>query len=187
MSKRLSETKVMITNARLSYAHLFEPRSVSGGPAKYSVSILIDKSDTETVEMVKKAIQAAKEAGAAKLGGAKSVRLPLRDGDVDRPEDEVYAGCYFLNANSASAPQVVALHKDAAGKTVHLGPDDVYSGCYANVTVNFYAYNASMNKGIAAGLGNVQKVADGDRLGGGSRAEDDFDFEDAQVSDDWMA
>ena len=55
---------------------------------------------------------------------------------------------------------------------------EVYSGCYGRLTLNFYAYNANGNKGVAAGLGNVQKLEDGEPLGGFTRAEDDFTAED---------
>ncbi len=77
--------------------------------------------------------------------------------------------------------------KDSAtGRAIRLGEDEVYSGCYARVSVNFYGYNAAGNKGIACGLGNVQKVEDGERLGGGSSAEEDFEFEEVDVEDDFL-
>ena len=185
-----SDTKVIIAGARLSYANLFEPRAFEGQEPKYSVSILIDKEDEATVALIQKAVKNAGEAGSEKYGKkfGTGLRTPLRDGDVDRPDDENYQGCYFINANSKNAPQVVGKLRDPnTGKPLPLGPEDVYSGCYANVSVNFYPYNVSGNKGVAAGLNNVQKVADGERLSGASSATDDFEFEDAEFDDDFLA
>lgn len=165
-------TKVTTGKVRLSYAHLFEPHAIDGNEPKYSVSVIIPKSDKETLQAIKEAVAEAKEQGKSKWGGKvpANVKTPLRDGDVDREGDEAYAGCYFLNANSKNKPGIVDINVQPI-----LDSTEVYSGCYARLTLNFYAYNANGNKGIAAGLGNVQKLADGEPLGGFTRAEDDFD------------
>lgn len=165
-------TKVTTGKVRLSYAHLFEPHAIDGNEPKYSVSVIIPKSDKETLQAIKEAVNEAKEQGKGKWGGKvpANVKTPLRDGDVDREGDEAYAGCYFLNANSKNKPGIVDINVQPI-----LDSTEVYSGCYARLTLNFYAYNANGNKGIAAGLGNVQKLADGEPLGGFTRAEDDFD------------
>lgn len=165
-------TKVTTGKVRLSYAHLFEPHAIDGNEPKYSVSVIIPKSDKETLQAIKEAVNEAKEQGKSKWGGKvpANVKTPLRDGDVDREGDEAYAGCYFLNANSKNKPGIVDINVQPI-----LDATEVYSGCYARLTLNFYAYNANGNKGIAAGLGNVQKLADGEPLGGFTRAEDDFD------------
>lgn len=165
-------TKVTTGKVRLSYAHLFEPHAIDGNEPKYSVSVIIPKSDKETLQAIKEAVNEAKELGKGKWGGKvpANVKTPLRDGDIDREGDEAYAGCYFLNANSKNKPGVVDINVQPI-----LDSTEVYSGCYARLTLNFYAYNANGNKGIAAGLGNVQKLADGEPLGGFTRAEDDFD------------
>ena len=159
-------------NTRLSYFHGWEPTSINGGPERYSVSVLIPKDDKETVQSIERAIDAAIEEGIAKFGGKKpnkaAIKLPLRDGDTER-EDEAYAGHWFINANSKTAPQIV----DKAVKPI-LDRDEVYSGCYARVSLNFYAFNSNGNKGIACGLGNIQKIRDGEPLGGRSSAMDDF-------------
>ena len=97
------------------------------------------------------------------------LKTPLRDGDLERPDDEAYAGCYFINANSASAPGIV----DADRQPV-IDRSEVYSGVYGRASINFYAFNSNGNKGIACGLNNLQKIKDGEPLGGKSRAEDDF-------------
>lgn len=168
------KTKVITGTVRLSYAHIWEPAAINGGEEKYSVSLVIPKSDKATIAKIRVAIDAAIEEGIGKFGGKKpnknTLKLPLRDGDAERPEDEVYADCYFVNANSKTPPQVV----DTRVQPI-LDQSEVYSGCYARVSVTFYAFNSNGNKGIACGLGNIQKVRDGEPLGGASRAEDDFD------------
>ena len=182
------DTKVVTGKVRLSYANIFEPRSINGSEPKYSVSLIIPKDDTQQIEVIRQAIENAKERDKHKWGGKipANLKLPLRDGDLERPDDEAYANSYFINANSTKPPAVVGLHKDAAtGKAIRLTEEEVYSGCYARVSINFYGFNAAGNKGIACGLGNVQKIEDGERLGGGSSAEEDFDFEEVE-DDDWI-
>lgn len=169
-------------NTRLSYFHGWYPVSINNGPEKYSVSVLIPKDDVETINAINKAIDAAIEEGVAKFGGKKpnkaAIKIPLRDGDVER-DDEAYKGHYFLNANSITAPQIV----DKAVKPI-LDRDEVYSGCYARVSLSFYAFNSNGNKGVACGLGNIQKIRDGEPLGGRTSAVDDFKTED---TDDFLA
>lgn len=173
MAKTTNKTKVITgMNTRLSYFHGWEPISINGGAEKYSVSVLIPKDDKETLSAINDAIDAAIEEGIAKFGGKKpnraAIKLPLRDGDVER-DDEAYKGHYFINANSKTAPQIV----DRAVKPI-LERSEVYSGCYARVSLNFFAFNSNGNKGIACGLGNIQKVRDGEPLGGRTTAADDF-------------
>ena len=171
---------------RWSYANVWEPKSINGGTPKYSVSLIIPKSDKVTVEKIKKAIQAAYEDGQSKLkGNGKSVpslsviKTPLRDGDLERPDDEAYANSYFINANSATAPGIV----DADRNTI-IDRSEVYSGVYGRASINLYAFNSNGNKGIACGLNNLQKIKGGEPLGGKSRAEDDFATED---DDDFLS
>ena len=167
-------TKVIVL-CRFSYLHCWEPDSVNGGDPKYSVSAIIPKSDTKTVNAIKAAIEQAKKDSVSKWGGKvpANLKLPLRDGDIDRPDDEAYAGCYFFNANSRQAPQVV----DSKVQPI-LDQSEVYSGCYGKISVTFYGYNSNGNRGIAAGLGNIQKLKDGESLGGRTSAADDFQTED---------
>lgn len=188
----MNDTKVMLRGVRLSYPNLFEPKGFEGQEPKYSASLIIPKDDKESLKVVKQAIENAKEK-AVEEGTWKgnkvpaNLRLPVRDGDEERSEDDVYADAYFINANSKYAPAVVGKTKDrSTGKAIELGEDDVYAGCYVNVTVNFYGYSAAGNNGIAAGLGNVQKEADGENLGGRSSAESDFDFEEVDSDDDFL-
>lgn len=180
----MKNTTKIITgkNTRLSYFHGWDPVSINNGPEKYSVSVLIPKDDVETINAINKAIDAAIEEGVAKFGGKKpnkaAIKIPLRDGDVER-DDEAYKGHYFVNANSITIPQIV----DKAVKPI-LDRDEVYSGCYARVSLSFYAFNSNGNKGVACGLGNIQKIRDGEPLGGRTSAADDFKTED---TDDFLA
>ena len=183
MAKFANPTKVITgVKTHWSYANVWEPKSINGGAPKYSVSLIIPKSDTVTVGKIKDAIKAAYEEGQSKLKGnnksvpaLSSIKTPLRDGDLDRPDDATYKGCYFINANSATAPGIV----DAARQPI-LERSEVYSGVYGRASINFYAFNSNGNKGIACGLNNLQKISDGEPLGGKTRAEDDFADEDEE-------
>ena len=170
---RVNPTKVVTGVVRLSYANVWEPKSINGGAEKFSVSLIIPKADTKTLGAIQKAIDSAIEEGRGKFGGKvpskATLKLPLRDGDVDRPDDEAYTNCYFINANSSSAPEIV----DKSLNPI-LNRSEVYSGVYARVSINFYAFNSNGNRGIACGLGNIQKVRDGEPLGGKTSASDDF-------------
>ena len=174
-------SKVVTGKVRFSYANVWEPKSINGSEEKYSVSLIIPKSDAKTVEEIQVAMEEAKQEGIAKFGGKipANLKLPLRDGDIDRPDDEAYQGCYFINANSKDKPQIV----DKKVKPI-LAPNEVYSGCYGRASINFYAFNQNGNKGIACGLGNLQKLEDGEPLSGHSRAEDDFE---AYGEDDFLS
>ena len=165
-------TKVVTGIVRLSYANVWEPASINGSKPKYSVSLIIPKGDSKTIADINAAIDAAIQEGAAKFGGKipnkAALKLPLRDGDIER-DDEAYKGSYFVNANSTTAPEVV----DRSLQRI-LDRNEVYSGCYARVSINFYAFNSNGNRGLACGLGNIQKVRDGEPLGGKTSAADDF-------------
>ena len=178
MANKVNNPMKVITgpDTRWSYANVWEPKAINGGTPKYSVSLIIPKSDTVTIKKIEAAIEAAYKEGEAKLkGNGRSVpalsvlKTPLRDGDAERPDDEAYANAYFVNANSATAPGIV----DADRQPI-LDRSEVYSGVYGWASINFYAFNSNGNKGIACGLNNLQKIRDGEPLGGKSRAEDDF-------------
>ena len=177
-NQKVSNPMKVITgpDTRWSYANVWEPKSINGGAPKYSVSLIIPKSDTKTVNKIKAAIQAAYEEGAAKLKGNSNsvpalaaIKTPLRDGDVERPDDPAYAGAYFINANSATAPGIV----DADRNPV-LTRSEVYSGVYGRASISLYAFNSNGNKGIACGLNNLQLIRAGEPLGGKASAESDF-------------
>lgn len=182
----VSSTKVVTGKIRFCYAHVFEPSAVNeGDDPKYSVCLLIPKEDEATLKKIENAVKAAIELGKSKLADKNgrvpsSIKLPLRDGDDERGDDPAFAGCYFINANSTRKPSIV--DKDL---NPIMSKDEFYSGCYGRASINFYAYSVQ-SKGIAAGLNNLQKLADGEPLAGGSSAEDDFGGDNAYADDDLM-
>lgn len=161
----MKATEVVTGEVRLSYANIFEPKAMEEGETKkYSSAILIPKTDKATVAKINAAIEAAKQEGKGKWGGKIPgvLKLPLRDGDDEKPDDENYAGMWFLNASSVRKPQIVDQNLNEV-----LDKEAVYSGCFARVALNFYAF-AGKQKGIAVGLNAIKKTKDGDALSGGS-------------------
>lgn len=164
--------KVVTGVVRLSYAHVWEPAKIGeNGKEKYSVSLIIDKNDTDTINKINQAIDAAIQEGVGKFGvkipNKAALKLPLRDG-LEK-DDPAYENAYFLNANSNTAPQIVDKNVQPI-----LDRGECVSGDYARVSISFYAYNVNGNKGVACGLGNIQVVRKGEPLGGKSNAESDF-------------
>lgn len=180
MSNKISTgtTKVITgKDTRWSYVHVYEPQSINGSNPKYSVSLIIPKNDNATIGKIKAAIELAYSDGASKLKGngrtcppLAALKTPLRDGDIERPDDPAYANSFFINANSTSAPGVVDINCQPI-----IDHSEVYSGCYGRASISFYAYNANGNKGIACTLNHLQKIKDGEPLGGvRASAESDF-------------
>lgn len=169
--------KVITSVVRFSYLNANEPKATTeGGVPKYSVSLIIPKSDTALVEKFRKAIEAAYKEGEFKLRGTgktvpaiTAIKNPLRDGDLERPDDPAYKDSYFVNANSTTKPEVV----DAALNPI-IETSEIYSGIYGRASVTFYAFNNNGNKGIACGLNHLQKIRDGEPLGSKASAESDF-------------
>jgi len=178
----VASTKVVTGTVRLSYLHIWEPATAPGSTeAKYSASLIISKNDTATIEKIKAAVEAAIEQGKGKWGGKRpaKLKLPLRDGDEERPEDDAYANSYFLNANAKTKPGIVD-----AGVNPILEQDEVYSGCYGKASVTFYAFDSNGNRGIACGLNHIMKTKDGDALSGRTSAEEDF--KDVDTDDNFL-
>lgn len=181
---KVKDTKVVIGPCRLSYTHVFNKYTPDGDAStgKYMTNVLIPKSEKATVNAIKQAIEAAKkQATVSKWGGKepKKLDLPLRDGDTDKEDDDVYADCYFINAKSNTRPGVCDKHKNPI-----TDEDEIYSGVWAYVSVNFYGYDVSGNRGVACGLNNIMKFKDDDRLGGRASAESDFEDIDNEDDDD---
>lgn len=166
-------TNVTTGKVRLSYVNVFEPRSAGEGQEpKYSVMLLIPKTDTETMSRISAAIEEAKNQGlAGKWNGVvpPNLKTPIKDGDgVKEKTGEPYGpeckGHWLISASSDvnHPPQVV----DQRLQPI-IDRSQVYSGCYAHVNINFYPWGSpTFGKGISAGLGPIQKVADGEHLGG---------------------
>lgn len=171
-------TKVITGKVRLSYCHLFKAEAIEeGSEPKFSTAILIRKDDKVTLAKIEEAVNFLKEEAKKKYNGKLPAKFktPLRDGDEERSDDEAYADHFFLNASSKNKPGVVGLEKGTDGKYKTIEDEEaVYSGCFARVSLNLYLFDVSGNRGIAAGLNNVQKVADGERLAGRSDANADF-------------
>lgn len=171
-----NSTKVVTGKVRFCYVNVFEPTAMNEGDTpKYNICILIPKTDAKTLEKIQKAIEAAKQAGKAKLANKNgqipadaALKLPLRDGDAERADDPAFEGMYFINANSNRRPSIV--DKDLVPI---MEKEEFYAGCYGRASINFYAFNVS-SKGIACGLNNLQKLEDGEMLAGGSTADEDF-------------
>lgn len=170
MAAKSTKTKFVTGKVRFSFVHVFEPAETLNGSLKYSASILIPKSDKDTVARFNKAFEETKQANAAFFGGSipKVLKGGLRDGDTEK-DDPIYAGHYFFNANSNEKPGVVDQDVNPI-----IDKDEFYSGCYGRASITMYPYDASGSKGIAFGLNNVQKLEDGEKFGGAASAAADF-------------
>lgn len=173
----------IVVPCRISYANIWSPASSMGGPERYSVSCLVPKSDKKTLTSIQAAIDEAKEDAKGKRWGGKipgALKLPLHDGDEERPDDPVYEGMMYFNAISKDKPQIVDRHVQPI-----LDPMECGSGDYCNISVTFYGFSNSGNRGIAVGLGNIQKLRDGERLSG--RLAATADFKAVDDDDDFLA
>lgn len=181
MAMTSADTKVITGKVRTSFVHIFTPDAMPGQEPKYSLRLIIPKEDKETIAKIRTAITNAAKAGVAKVGDKqgqipKNLAHPLRDADAEGLTEEYpeLENCYFLNASSKTKPGVV--HRNPKIEiTGEENPAIIYSGCYVRASINFYAYNTNGNKGIAAGLNNVQFWGDGDYLGGRASAQAEFD------------
>jgi hypothetical protein len=181
MEKTNAATKVITGLVRFSYAHVFKAHSsIDGAEPKYSVCLLIPKKDRFAIASLNAGINAAMVAGTSLWGGKipKNAKNPLRDGDSERPDDENYAGMYFLNASSKKKPMVIDQDKNEI-----LDPTDFYSGCWGRAAINFFPFSQAGNKGVGVGLNNLQKLKDGEPLSSRSDAKSDF-AEDLDLGDD---
>ncbi len=176
-AKLITDTKVRTGMCRLSYPHLFERYGESG---KYQCVLLIDKSNKDTLSVVKRAIENAKEQGKQEKWKGKipgNYKSPLHDGD-DVSERAGYEGCFYLSAkNGNRRPQVVDLDMEEI-----VDAEDVYAGCYVRASITFFPYNTNGN-GVGVVLNHIQKIAEGESLGGDISTADD-DFGDDEDEDD---
>jgi len=176
-----NKTKFVTSKVRLLYPSIYKATGFQGNKEKFSILILIDKIDNKTLESIENAVKAANEEAKEKYGKAVTFKSPLRDGDLEKPDNELYKGKLFLSAKSDRKPMVLDRNK------VPMLEDDgsIYSGVWGQIVGNMYPYNVSGNKGISAGLQAVRKVADGERVGGKSFSVSDFDDSGLDVTDDW--
>lgn len=161
--------RVITGKVRFNYPNLFTPKTLEEtGELRYSISILIPKSELETINKINEAIVGAKLKGIEKFNDLENIKNPLRDGDIEKPDNLNYKNHYFLNATSKYQPGVV--DKDLKKIT---NEQIIYPGCYGRVSINFYPFDKNGVSGIGCGLQNVQKMFDGDKIGI-ARPEDDF-------------
>ena len=168
MSKKFSR---QIIPCRMDFVNCWEAKSFNGSEPKYRIRAIIPKSNLEVISLLNKSIEQAKQDYLYLWGGKipENLKLPLHDGDLERSDDEAYKGCIFFNATSTYPPEVV----DLKVKPI-INHDDVYSGCHANISINFYGYSVDGSNGIAVGLGNIQKTFDDENLALRNRAVDEF-------------
>ena len=169
---------------RFSYAHVFEPHAIDeNSTPKYSCSILIPKDGSnDFLKAIDKAIELAIKEGieknhfTAKDVKSPKFKMPLKDGDEEKEDDEAYQGMYFVNANAQKKPGVKGTEKDEFDNLISLvSEEEFYSGCWGRASITFFAYGKKTpSKGIGCALNHVQKIKDGDRLSGGASAEADF-------------
>lgn len=175
-NKKINDTNIRIGEVRFSYANVFAPKANKpGDKEKFSCCIIIPKENKEAIKLINEAVEAAKLAGKSSKWGGRipaNCKSPLRDGDEERFDDPAFTDCYFLNASTTLKPGVRVLENGVQSEA--MDSEDFYSGCYGAVTLNFFPYENSGNKGVGAGLGNVIKIRDGKRMAGGRSADEDF-------------
>ena len=174
------KTQITTGRGRFSFGNIFEPKENQGGQLKYSLTLLIPKTDTKTLGKIKTAIEEAKKLYREKNPGKKlptNLATTIHDGDGERPSGEDFGpeckGHYVITVNSNNKPVIVD-----ASKAPITEPSEVYSGCYGRAIINFFVYDTAGNKGVTAGLNGVMKLGEGEPLAGGHVTDADWD-------DDW--
>lgn len=176
--------KVVTGECRLSYVHLFEAfTSFENQEPKFSTVLLIPKTDKVTLAAIEAAQKAARLIGKDTKWKGKlppNLKNTLHDGDeeADLEANPEYAGHMFMTVANKTKPGIVDRRKNKIEDAT-----EVYSGCYARVSMNAYPYAAAGNNGVSFGLNNVQKLRDGEPLAGGSSADADFDEIDVEDDD----
>lgn len=167
-------TKVVTGRVRFSFCHIFEPDASQEGEPKYSITLLIPKSDTATVGKIKAAMAEARENFVQKNGASSLPAKPnhtLKDGDGTKDNGDEFGpeckGCYVIRVKSKQKPVIV----DAFRNEI-TNPAEVYSGCYGRAAIKFFGYNTNGSKGISATLLSVQKLSDGEPFGTVGSADD---------------
>ena len=187
----MATTQITTGRVRFSYVNAFTPKAATeGATEKYSVTLIIPKTDKFTLNKIKTAIEAAKANYITRNTGKKlptNLKSTLHDGDGERPNGGEFGpeckGCYVITCSSNNKPVVV--HAD---KTPITDATELYSGCYGRAILNFYVYDTNGNKGISAGLNGLMKLSDGEPLSGGVVTDSDWDddWEDDEDEDDLL-
>ena len=174
VSERNRVTSRIVVPCRFAYLNCWRPISQYNGTEKYTIAAIISKSDTETVAKIREAIEEIKTRSVQLWGGRvpTNLRLPLHDGDEDKPDNAMFRNAYYINAKSKEAPQIV----DRQVQPI-TDPTEVYSGCSGKISIVLYSYNFGGAKGIAAWLGNIQKIEDGEHFTVRVGAKEEFKVE----------
>lgn len=180
----MGKTQITTGKVRFSYATLVEPKaSEQGGVPKFSITLLIPKTDTATLSKIKAAIEEAKAVYQTKNPGKKlpsNLKTTLHDGDGEKVNGGEYgpecAGCYVMTTSSTNRPVCVDAQK------LPIDPSEIYSGSYGCAIINFYVYDTNGNKGVSAGLNGVMFLTDGEPLSGA--VVTDADWDDGWTDDD---
>lgn len=161
----------VIIPCRFAYLNCWRKKTFGDGKEKYGVTAIISKEDTETIRKISEAIEFVKQASQAKWGGKipPNLRSPLHDGDIEKSENPAFRNAYYINTKSTKKPQVVDENIEPI-----VDETEVYSGCYGRVSVVFFAYNFSGNRGISTVMCHIQKLKDGEVLDGTISAIEDF-------------
>jgi len=168
--------KVITGKVRANYPNIFVPNRLENQEARYSLTILIPKSDIDTIENIQNAICEAKVQLFEKYNEIPdNVKTPLRDGDIEKPDNKAYKNHYFINATSKFKPGVVDRYLNKIENS-----SEIYSGCYIRASLNFYPYSNQQICGVGCGINNIQKISDGELILSNSRAEDDFGVIDSE-------
>lgn len=162
------EQTVVTPEATAAYAFVHEPRKGLnvGDEPQYSITLLFDKK-TDITTLKNAARAAAKQKFGEKM--PPGLKSPFRDGDMERPDDETFAGKTFITAKSKTKPGMV----DQRVQPI-LDPLDFYSGVICRASVYAYGYDVNGNKGVSFLINNLQKLRDGTRVSGRRPAEEDF-------------
>lgn len=163
--------KVITGKVRVNYPNLFVPTKLEENQeARYSLTILIPKSDIVTIENIQNAICQSKVQLFEKYNEIPdNIKTPLRDGDIEKPNNKFYENHYFINASSKFKPGVVDRNLNNISNS-----SEIYAGCYIRASLNFYSYSNNGICGVGCGINNVQKISDGELISTNSRPEDDF-------------
>ena len=176
-TNRAPTTKVVTGVVRGSYLSLFQAKlpqnAKEGDTPKYSMTVLIPKTDLATLAKM----EAAREVAiTAKWPGKRPAKIDTTCHDGDQPKvsngeeyGEECKGHMVIAVSSKYKPEIV----DRDGNEI-IDANEVGSGDYFKVSLNAYGYDFSGKRGVSFGLGNVLFYDKGESLGGKSRASDDF-------------
>lgn len=178
------KTTITIGEIRFSYLNAFTPTVAKGATEpKYSTAILIPKTEKGIIEKIKQIQNSLKAEVAASNGGKlpTGFKIPMKDGDAlnadgEREKDDNYKGMYYFNCSSKTKPTILDKNRQPI-----LNSEEVYSGMWGYVNVNFYTFN-NVSRGIGVGLNHIMKTRDDEPFA--SRVSADEAFKDLNFGDD---